>query len=392
MMQIKRRRFVRACGAGLAFPIFGALGFESSAAPPGRLLVIFLRGGMDGLFAFSPVADRRLPELRPSLARAVLDRGLPLGSTGFSAHPSAEAMAKLFAAGELSFAPCAGTVDASRSHFQAQDIFELGNGSAHGNSGFMARAAQCLGGGRGSISFTREIPLCFRGGDNPPEVAPLSGSGLKLPPGRALEAIRKAHRGYRTGDALEQALVTEAEIEAAVGMDPMAAQGAPGVNGLGKIAGAMGRILRGNPRMALAFLDLGGLDTHANEEDILSRTLGALGDGLLTLKEALGDGEWRRTRIAVMSEFGRTARENGTRGTDHGHGGLFLLAGGAIGGGRQIGGFDGLAEQQLNEKRDLPALADWRALLADCLADSCGMTASALDTIFPGRPRQAFRL
>jgi len=388
MRKMNRRQFLQCCATGLAFPTLNSLGFESTTSPPGRLVVIFLRGGMDGLFAFSPVADPRLAEVRPTLASTVLGKGLPLGATGFSAHPSAQVLADLFAQRELSFAPCAGTVDISRSHFQAQDIFELGSGNSHGNSGFMARAAQLLGNGTGSISFTREIPLCFRGGDSPPEVAPLSGSGLKLPPGRTLQAIRNAHMGYRTGDALEQAMVTEAEIESAVGMDPLAAQGAPGVNGLGKMAGTMGRILRGNPRLALAFLDLGGLDTHANEEDILSRTLRALGDGLLALRESLGDVEWRRTRVAIMSEFGRTVRENGTRGTDHGHGGLFLLAGGSVAGGRLIGGFDGLADNVLNEKRDLPVLADWRSLLGGCLKETCGMTEPALDNIFPGRPRQ----
>jgi uncharacterized protein (DUF1501 family) len=312
---------------------------------------------------------------------------LPLGGTGFSAHPSAQVLADLFAARELSFAPCAGTVDTSRSHFQAQDVFELGTGSSHGNSGFMARAAQLLGNSSGAISFTREIPLCFQGGENPPEVAPLSGSGLKLPEGRVLQSIRNAHHGYRSGEALEQAIVTEAGIQNAVGMDPQAARGAPGANGLGKMASTMGRILRGNRRLSLAFMDLGGLDTHAHEEESLSRTLRALGDGVSELKTSLGDMEWRRTQLVIMSEFGRTVRENGTRGTDHGHGGLFMLAGGAISGGRLIGGFGGLADQALNEKRDLPVLADWRALLAGCLAETGSLDDAALNTVFPGRTR-----
>jgi uncharacterized protein (DUF1501 family) len=221
-------------------------------------------------------------------------------------------------------------------------------------------------------------------------VVPLSGSGLKLPEGRLLEAIRNAHRGQLTGDVLEQAIATETEFESAMGMDPQAARGAPGANGLGKMAGLMGRLLRNNLRLALAFLDVGGLDTHANEEAVLSRTLNAIGEGLLELKSSLGDLEWRRTRVIVMSEFGRTARENGTSGTDHGHGGLFLLAGGAIAGGRMIGDFGGLTDKALNERRDLPVLADWRALLAACMRDTWGIPDSALNAIFPGRPNQHF--
>jgi uncharacterized protein (DUF1501 family) len=387
MNMLNRRRFLQRSAACLALPVVSAFGLESQTPVPGRLIVLFLRGGMDGLFAFSPVSDPRLPELRPTLSQTVLAKGLPLGATGFAAHPSAQVFADLFATKEIAFAPCAGTVDTSRSHFQAQDIFELGNGSAQGRSGFMARAGTALKNGSGAISFTREIPLCFQGGEFTPEIAPLTGSGLKIPEGRALQAIRQAHKGYRTGDALEQAILTEAEIQTAIGMDPTAARGAPGASGLSKTAANMGRILLGNPRLSLAFMDLGGLDTHANEEDSLSRTLTSLGEGIATLKETLGSTEWRRTRIAIMSEFGRTARENGTRGTDHGHGGLFMLAGGSIAGGRMIGEFRGLADPVLNEKRDLPVTADWRALLAACLAETCGIGDAALNIVFPGRPR-----
>jgi uncharacterized protein (DUF1501 family) len=188
-----------------------------------------------------------------------------------------------------------------------------------------------------------------------------------------------------------QAIATEAGLETAMGgMEPQAARGAPAASGLGRMAGVMGRILRGNPRLALAFLDVGGVDTHANEEAALSRILKAIGEGLLELKEALGAAEWRRTRLVIMSEFGRTVRENGTLGTDHGHGGLFLLVGGAIAGGRLIGDFGGLSEGALNENRDLRVLADWRTLLGACLSDACGISDTALGTVFPGRPRQRF--
>ncbi len=385
-----RRRFLRCGAAGLSLYALNALGIENISQPPGRIIVLFLRGGLDGLFALSPVTDPRLAELRPTLARTVLAEGIAMGTTGFAAHPSANVLASLFAAKELSFGPCSGTIDTSRSHFQAQDLFELGSGATHGDSGFMARAAQILAANSGAISFTREVPLCFQGGERAPEVAPLSGSGLKLPQGRLLQAIRDAHRGQATGDALEQAIATETEFESALGMDPQAARGAPGANGLGKMAGLMGRLLRSNSRLALAFLDVAGVDTHASEEAVLSRTLNALGEGLLELKSSLGEMEWRRTRLIVMSEFGRTARENGTAGTDHGHGGLFLLAGGAIAGGRMIGDFGGLADRALNERRDLPVLADWRALIAACMRDTWGIPDSALNAIFPGRPNQHF--
>lgn len=387
---ISRRRFLQLTAAGLTLKVSDAFALARPEPAPGRVVVLFLRGGLDGLFAFAPVADPQLAEYRPTLSQAVLARGVRLGNTGFAAHPSCHALADLFAAKELSFAPCAGTTDRSRSHFQAQDVFELGSGAAHGRSGFMARTADALG--AGAISFTREVPLAFQGSEHLPDVAPLRGSGLRLPSGRLLDAIRAAHHELRTGEALEQAIATENKIEAALGMEEAAAKGAPGTAAFPQMASRMGRILLDTPRLALAFADLGGLDTHAGEEAILSRTLDGLGEGLLAFKEALGEAEWRRTRLVVMSEFGRTVRENGTGGTDHGHGGLCLLAGGAIDGGRLIADFPGLSDAALNEKRDLPVLADWRALLGACMRDACGLSEAQLDAVFPGLPRQRIRL
>jgi uncharacterized protein (DUF1501 family) len=269
-----------------------------------------------------------------------MEQGISLAGTGFSVHPSCKDLADLFASRELLFCPSAGTTDASRSHFQAQDLFEIGSGAAKGESGFMARLATMLGAERpsnGAISFTREIPLAFQGADNPPDVAPLSGSGLKLPAGKVLDAIRKAHAGLKTGEAIDQAISTQGEIDAAIDREG-AARGALSANGFPKIAAHLGRILKANSRLAVSFVDLGGFDTHAGEEATLSRALQNLSGGLSALKESLGTDEWGRTRVVVMSEFGRTVRENGTKGTDHGHGGLFLLASGSIGGGRMARG------------------------------------------------------
>lgn len=384
-----RRTFLKqlavSAGAVLASGLNRAWAYETPAGQ-GRLIMIFQRGGLDGLYAFAPVDDPLLASRRPTLSATVLDKGIRLAGTGFAVHPSCARLADLFAAGELAFAPCAGTVDTSRSHFQAQDLFELGTGNSRGGSGFMARAAIELGGSGDAISFTQEVPLSFQGMAVPPEVAPLSGSGLKLPQGRVLDAIRRANAGQDTGEALEQAIATETEIESTVGMEVAAARGAPAVNGFPALAGHMGRMLAGNPRLGLAFLDLGGFDTHVSEDGILSRSLENFSGGLAALKAALGPVEWRRSRVVVMTEFGRTVRENGTRGTDHGHGGLALLAGGAVRGGRMLGGFDGLSDQALNQDRDLPVHVDWRDLLGGVMHETYGFGRPALDRVFPGRP------
>lgn len=384
-----RRQLIQ---SALALGIAGALpktfAIENDSVRDGRLIVVFLRGALDGLFAFAPVADPRLASLRPGLSREVLSNGIALGQSGFSAHPSCRALADLYVSRELSFAPCFGTTDRSRSHFQAQDLFELGNGQTQGRQGFLARAGEASGTGPGrrvrSIGFSGNPPLALQGGDA--ELMPLSGSGLQVRHDRALDAIRAMHGQQASGKAIDQALASQAELERVTGMDAQAARGAAGVNGFPKAATTMARILHDQPRLGLAFVDLGGFDTHAEQEAALSRSLPMLADGLLALRDGLGPAEWRRTQVLVCTEFGRTVRENGTRGTDHGHGGLALLLGGSIAGGRQIGDFPGLAEARLNEGRDLPVTVDWRSLLGRALKETQGFDMATLQRVLPGMP------
>ena len=196
----------------------------------------------------------------------------------------------------------------------------------------MSRAASELGGTQDSISFTSEVPLAFRG-TVMPEVAQFGTSRFNLPSGRFLEAIRQTHAGEPSGVALEQAIATEAAIAEALeegAMERAADRGAVAASGFARMARNMARVLRRNPRFSLAFVDVGGIDTHANQETILERALSSLSEGIVALRSELGNAEWQRTRVLVCSEFGRTVRENGTGGTDHGHGGLMLLAGGAV--------------------------------------------------------------
>lgn len=356
----------------------------------GRLLVVFLRGGLDGLFVFGPTADPHFAEWRPSLSRPLLNEGKALGRSGFAAHPALAPLADLFARGELSFAPCFGTTDASRSHFQAQDLFELGNGQTSGRSGWLARAAQAAGGEVRCVGFGGEQPLILQGAPlGRVEAMPLGGGGRQVRADRALEAIRAMHAQQASGAAIEQALATQSELDRIGGMDPQAARGANGVAGFPKLAARMAQVLRSDPRLGLAFIDLGGFDTHAGQATSLGRSLPPLAEGLLALRDGLGDAEWRRTQVLVCSEFGRTVRENGTQGSDHGHGGLALLLGGALGrlgGGRLLGDFPGLAEAALHQRRDLPVRLDWRSVLGRLLQESQGFSAATLAGVLPGMP------
>ncbi len=385
-----RRRCLHAAlllGAGLALPTVHAV--EARRRPDGRFILIFLRGGLDGLFVFAPVADPRLAEWRPTLAAEALAKGIPLERSGFVAHPACRALADLYAGRELAFAPCAGTTDRSRSHFQAQDLFELGNGDSRGRSGLLARAADALDGQSRAIGFTNNLPLILQGAARSPEIAPLTGSRLQMRQDRSLEAIRAMHARQASGSALEQAIATQAEIDSAQGMEAAAARGAPRLGPFPQVAETMARLLRGNPKLSLAFIDFGGFDTHAGEANALGRVLPTLGEGLVALRDGLGADEWRRTQVLVCTEFGRTVRENGTQGTDHGHGGLALLAGGGIDGGRQIGDFGGLSEAALHEGRDLPVRVDWRTLIGRALRDTQGFDTATLQAVLPGMPRAA---
>ncbi len=382
-----RRVWLQAAGAlGASLFLPGVQAIENTRQPDGRFILVFLRGGLDGLFAFAPTADPLLTSLRPTLAKETLSHGIALGKTGFAAHPACQTLADLFASKELSFAPCAGTTDRSRSHFQAQDLFELGNGNSHGSNGLLARAADVRRNESRVISFTNNLPLILQGASQTPEVAPLSGSGLKMRQDRALDAIRAMHDKQSSGAAIEQAISTQSDIESAMGMDAKAGRGAAQINGFPKAAETMARMLRNNPKLSMAFIDMGNFDTHAGQEGSLSRSLPFLGQGLLALREGLGEAEWKRTQVLVCTEFGRTVRENGTQGTDHGHGSLALLVGGAINGGRQIGGFGGLGNSALNEGRDLPVSVDWRSLIGRSLRDTQGFDLATLQKIMPGLP------
>ncbi|MEN3374480.1 DUF1501 domain-containing protein [Dechloromonas sp. ZS-1] len=386
MSDLNRQRR-RLLGAGLLSAALPAFALERPERPDGRFIFLFLRGGLDGLFAFAPAADPRLASLRPGLAKTVLSDGQPLGSTGFAAHPSCRALSDLFARRELAFAPCAGTPDKSRSHFQAQDLFELGNGDTRGQQGWLARAGEAWQGRFRLIGFTANPPLALQGATPPADLMPLAGSSLQVRQNRSLDAIMAMHAQQASGRALDQAMQTQAELDAIQGMDARAARGAAGINGFARSAETMARVLRDNPRLAMAFLDLGGFDTHANQENSLGRSLPQLGEGLLALKTGLGEAEWRRTQVLICTEFGRTVRENGTQGTDHGHGSLALLAGGALRqGGRMLGDFAGLADSALNEGRDLPVRVDWRSLIGRVLQDTQGFPLATLQRILPGLP------
>jgi len=197
-------------------------------------------------------------------------------------------------------------------------------------------------------------------------------------------------RAYREGRAAR----TELTADMASEEQQMADAGAPPANSLPATAGRLAHLIAQDRRIRLAFVALGGWDTHVgqgNQKGQLANRLQALGDGLAALAQALGR-DWNDTAVVVISEFGRTAHENGNGGTDHGHGNAIWVLGGRVNGGRIYGEWPGLGAAQLHEGRDLAVTTDYRAVLAAVLSRHLGLPDRSLAEIFPGMPPGAANL
>lgn len=347
--------------------------FAFAAAPwDTRLVVIILRGGMDGLDVVRPLGDPAFAALRPGLNEAP---GLDLD--GFYAlHPGLAPLMSLWRAGELGFLHAVSTPYRDRrSHFDGQDLLEAGTDSLGGavRDGWLNRMLQTVPGLTVENAYAiGHDPLRLLEGKAPvanwaPE------ANLRISP----HALRLAEMVMEPDAALHAAL-SEA-LTLSQEMPQGAARGRAHV----QIARFAAGRLRGAARVA-AF-SLNGWDTHRAQARALTRSLGTLAETLLTLRADLGAETWGKTAVLAMTEFGRTARENGTGGTDHGTGGLMLLAGGAVRGGQVAGTWPGLSEADLYARRDLMPTGDVRAGAAWVMRGLTGLSRADLEgKVFPG--------
>ena len=365
-----------------------ALGCSLAAAPlvtpialaggPGenRLVVIILRGAMDGLDLLRPLGDPLLPELRPSLSA----EGVGLDGH-FALHPVLEGLLPLWRAGELAFVPATSTPYRDRrSHFDGQDHLEAGTAGALppalARDGWLNRLLTLLPGVETRTAFAvgRTRMLILEG--EAPITQWTPGTELALSPQSQLLLSYLFDADPLFAEAGQTALEMSGPSETG----PVA-QDAEG------LAHFVAEQLRGTTR--IASFSLTGWDTHQAQARALPPALAQLQAALLGLRDGLGP-LWAQTTVMAMTEFGRTVRENGTGGTDHGTGGALLLAGGAIKGGRIIGGWPGMAENALYAGRDLMPLRDIRAYAGWALRDMFGLEASAIAaTVFPGLDMEA---
>lgn len=435
-MKVTRRVFLKTSGLALASvgvaPVLGPQWLRSAAfaAEPGKakgkiLICIFQRGAVDGLSMVVPHGDPYYYQHRPlgpagiALARTGEQGVLDLDGT-FGLNPALKALKPIYDAGHFAPIQAVGSPSASRSHFDAQDYMELATpGSKSADQGWLARVlAACPedtanGKNQGSIiravSLTNQTPLSLKGADDTlafPNLSSFSirdgsmgGGGRKggmvgaMPNtmgGDGFEGLYEnavgdvLHDTTRdpmngNGDAVRSAgkegFAALKMLESIRAERYMAANGATYPRSqLGSSLQQIAQLIKANVGLQIAFAECTGWDTHAGQggaQGQLARRLGDFGDSIGALYRDLGD-RMSDVVILTMSEFGRTARQNGSGGTDHGHGTCFLALGGNIQGGKVLGKWPGLAPENLNDNRDLAVTTDFRDVFGEIAARHLG--------------------
>jgi uncharacterized protein (DUF1501 family) len=384
-----RRDFLKAVALAGPLTITGRL----YAAPQTstRLLVVFLRGAYDAANVVIPVSSEFYYRSRPTLAIARPNpkdpnASLPLDSD-WGLHPALkDTLYPLYQNGQLAFIPFAGTDDASRSHFETQDSIELGqatNGTRNYQSGFMNRLADQLTDVK-PIAFTDQLPLMFRGGGAIPNM----GLNAVVKPGiddRQASLIKSMYRGTNLEPSVSQGFAVRDEVYASLSTEMQEAnRSALSPRGFELAAQRIAGLMNG--RFNLGFVDVGGWDTHVNQgaaSGYLATHLAELGRGLAGFARSSG-AAWSDTVVVVISEFGRTFRENGDRGTDHGHGSVYWVMGGGIKGRRLAGRQVKVEQATLFQNRDYPVINEYRAVLGGLFGRLYGLRGDRLQKVFPG--------
>ena len=387
-MTMHRRSFLRSFAALPLVSMAGRL-FAAPASSP-RFLLVFLRGGYDCANMLVPYASDFYYASRPNIAIArpdpnALAGALRLDADWALAPALRESIGQLYTDKEAAFVPFAGTEDLSRSHFETQESIERGQPLDRHDyrSGFMARLASILIGRAPSIAFTDALPLVFSGNADIPNIS------LRSVTQPAFDERQTALLAGMYQDHHLRAVVAEGlELRQQIAKEfddemQKANRGAVTARGFASEATRIARLMREQYR--LGFVDIGGWDTHVNEGGAvgqLASNLDNLGRGLTTFAQELGS-EWKNTVVVVVSEFGRTFRENGNRGTDHGHGSVYWVLGGDIRGGRIVGEQTRVQQSMLLQDRDYPVLNNYRALLAGIYTRLWGLGSKQMEYVFP---------
>ncbi|MDB5873956.1 MAG: hypothetical protein JWQ07_3398 [Ramlibacter sp.] len=370
-----------------------------------RLVVVMLRGAMDGLSLVAPYSEAAYYQERPVIAipKPGEEGGLIALNDQFGLNPAFAPLLPYWQSKWLAFIHASGSPDATRSHFDAQDYMESATpGRKSTPDGWLNRLAAVLAGPHSTpvsqrlqaVNLGPTMPRIFSG-EAP--VASLASGNAALVRGNLdrpelVAAFAQLYAGDdRLSQAVREATATRGEIMNNMASDdPKADAGSLSLNGLSRDTTRLGQLMARDARVRLAFVPVGGWDTHANQggaKGQLANRFTLLAQALDALAGALGD-RFNETTILVMSEFGRTVRQNGTNGTDHGHGNVAWVMGGGVRGGQVYGAWPGLDASARYEGRDLAITTDFRDIVADILEQHFRLQDKQLAQVLPGMDKR----
>ena len=354
---LSRRQFLIGAGYASCCAMAGFPTMSFASAPTDkRLMVVILRGAMDGLAAVPAIGDPNYRAVRGDLALPE-NALLPLDGH-FALNAAAPELQKMYQQKQLAILHAVSSPYRERSHFEAQDTLENGTAIPHGlSTGWLGRTVEALGGQVQGLALGPTVPLVLQGARNIQSWAPASL------PGANADFLKRVSIMYQSDPMLHQALAEAEDMQSVAGTGEANAQAFAGM--MKTAAGFMTR----QDGARLATIDVTGWDTHANQgtdKGRFAQVLGTLSSGVEAYRAGMGQA-WNDSAVLMLTEFGRTVRGNGTGGSDHGTGSVAFLAGGGVQGGRVIGEWPGLAENQLYQNRDLYPANDMRSLLKSVL-------------------------
>ena len=387
MISFSRRAILKGgalVAAGSFIPAFARRALAEESAGPARkaLVFLFLRGALDGLHAVPPTEEPRLFDLRPQMALPKSDL-LEIGAPGFAFHPSLAPLVPAWREGALAVVHAVGSPDATRSHFDAQDYLELGTPGVKGTpDGWLARSLResQRGGTFEAVAVSPRLPRSLQGAPGALAFASLDQLRLRPLPGAAgqkgeresRETFAAMYEG-NSGNSGTRYLIRELERVHELSIVSPKLRGEP----LAQLAA----LIKADVGLRVGAADLGGWDTHTAQPGQLANNLQKLAQALAAFREDLGP---RKDDVVLIAatEFGRTVRQNGANGTDHGHASIALVLGGGVRGGRIHGQWPGLRDDRLFEGRDLAVTTDLRSVLAAAAGAQLGV--SDVQKLFPG--------
>jgi len=375
---MERRDFLKnMCYGGIATFGFPVVRF-AHLRQNGRLVFVLLRGGFDGLAAVVPYGDAAYRSLRGSLAFE--DSDLVALNDHFGLAPGLAPLRGFWERNELVVLHAMAIPYRTRSHFDGQAILETGLDRPIGSSdGWLNRLLQVMPGERAGIAIASGMPRSLTGSF---DVQTWSPTQLGIVDDEYLERLAVL---YRSDRMLQGRFESALQQQNMVGEETMAGGNARR-GGITPLMQAAARILRTNTGPNVAAMEFSGWDTHANQGlagGALDRLLGQLAQGLEAFRNEMGDA-WSDTTVVVMTEFGRTARPNGTRGTDHGTAGAGFVLGPQVARSAVVSDWPGLADNALYEGRDVKPTLDTRAVLKGAIAATFDLNAAQADRVFPG--------